>query len=159
MTPVTANEGTVVESRIMRDGGGYILHQSFTDGAGNVYKTVYATPARESANIMTRSSSIVNFARSVETWQWFYNGEIQFRASYTTGSNPGSGLMPHSRVRQGAIDYRRNGNSVIGGRVYTTIAFGLTDDRIHRRTASTTDHILPGDRFTTMFYRWWWYFQ
>ena len=121
--------------------------------------TIIGVEEAVSVNSPLRSrSNCPNYATSVESFQLRYNGYIQFRPSYKTGSNDGSGLQADRYVKQGWIDYRRNDKSVIGGNVYTTAASLKTDNNIYSADASCWDSLIPGESHRTYFYRGWKYF-
>lgn len=111
-----------------------------------------------SPRIQSRSHECPNYYESVESLYFFYDGYIQFKPSHKTTSSCGHKLKSGLNVKQAWIDYRRGNESVIGGAVYTTKATSKYSNEIHSASAKATDHLIPGEDFTTNFYLGWNYF-
>ncbi|MFM1553164.1 hypothetical protein ABGF34_08180 [Helcococcus ovis] len=127
---------------------------------GNTIKT----PAHNNGELKPfslRSNEISspNYAISTETLQFIYDGYLQFRAIYKTKSSDGYGLVANRNVRQGWIDYTRQGSSVIGGRKYTEHAANIHDTNLYSVSAKAYDSLIPLEKYTTYFERGWYYFQ
>lgn len=105
-----------------------------------------------SSNVSAQSS---DYWTNEETFQIKYDGYIQFVPNYLTDSNSGYGLSSGKYVKQAYINYVRNGESVIGGRQYTSVATSGTT-AVHT-SASCWDSLLIGEKYTTHFYYGWIY--
>jgi hypothetical protein len=154
---ITALAGDVSREDNSKD---EIILKDLVDENGNVYGTLYITPAGyEEPGNRGADHTCPNFAKSHEQMLISYVGELEFRAAHRTNSTCGSGLKANLNVRQGGIDFRRNGNSVIGGWKYTSTASSKSDNTLRRISALAYDDIFAvGSGATTSFYRTWLYF-
>lgn len=76
----------------------------------------------------------VNYVENTESVQLKYDGYIQFKANhYFDGGN----------VKRAYINYVRDGESLTGGRVYTSAATTKTDSTTRSAQASVWDSLNP----------------
>lgn len=101
-----------------------------------------------------------NYFYSEEIHNLRYEGYIQFQASYEVQDGDGYGLVVGRHVKQAWLDYRRQGESVIGGIRWTEAADSIYDDNIYSMSAQCYDDpIRWGEAGRTYFYRGWKYFN
>lgn len=101
-----------------------------------------------------------NFVRSNEHYQLRYDAVMQFTPSYKTRPGDGSDLEPGRQVKQGWIDYRRNGKSVIGGTRWTKFAHSKNSNETIRVRATAFDDVVDwGVKGRTTFHFNWFYFS
>lgn len=122
-------------------------------------EAIVSDPNLSGVSTLSATEDCPNYATSTETLQLWYNGYIQFRASYLTKEGDGSGLVAGRHVKQAWLDYRRNDKTVIGGTKYTEVASSKYDDTIYSQSASCMDDLFDwSESGRTYFWRGWFYF-
>jgi len=96
-----------------------------------------------------------DYWNSHETLQIYYEGMIRFKPSYcTTEADKKYGLKKNKHVKKAYINYTRDGESVCGGRQWTTEASKKTDSNYYKKKASAWDSLNPVAAKTKFHYHW-----
>lgn len=141
-----------VENDLLEDGE-YMIGNSI------VGKTM-VSPANDIVLRGPHPSLVPNYFYSEEIKNVRYEGYIQFQASYEVQDGDGYGLVAGRHVKQAWLDYRRQGESVIGGIRWTEAADSIHDDNVYSTSASCMDDLIHwGEAGRTYFYRGWKYFD
>lgn len=141
-----------VENDLLEDGE-YMIGNSI------VGKTM-VSPANDIVLRGPHPSLVPNYFYSEEIKNVRYEGYIQFQASYEVQDGDGYGLVAGRHVKQAWLDYRRQGESVIGGIKWTKVADSIFDDNVYSASASCMDDFIHwGEKGRTYFYRGWKYFD
>jgi hypothetical protein len=93
-----------------------------------------------------------------ESLQIRYDGYIQFTANYIIPNDPGYGLVPNNIVKQGYINFTRDGESVIGGRKYTSVSPSMSSNAFISTSATAWDSLNPFASKTKFYYGWAYWF-
>lgn len=152
-SPVASNSDELyVENDLLEDGE-YMLGNSI------VGKTMVSL-ANDIALRGPRPLTAPNYFYSKEIHNYRYEGYIQFQASYEVQDGDGYGLVVGRHVKQAWLDYRRQGESVIGGIRWTEAADSIFDDNVYSTSAQCLDDFIHfGEAGRTYFYRGWKYFD
>ena len=102
------------------------------------------------------AESTQTYAKSEHPGLFKYYGYCQVQGSYRIPQNPGYELDRYvgRYIKRGAIDYRIDGNSIIGGRKYTALADSTSDYNIYSISVTAYDDIFNWFGPKTVFRRW-----
>lgn len=99
-------------------------------------------------------------SNEVNDWsnlKFTYTGKIEFVPAYVIPSNPGYELTPGKQVCQAYFNYTINGDSISGGRVYTSYAPASYIQSTYSVSKTVSDTLIPGQP-KTQFWWGWYYF-
>ena len=110
-----------------------------------------------SGSLTAYASNSSDYATNKEWIHIKYDGYLQFVPSYKTTASSGYYLTANKNVKQGYINYTRNGVSITGGRLYTSTASSKTSYNTYWVSRSVWESVNPFAP-TTFFYYGWVYF-
>lgn len=95
----------------------------------------------------------MNHAYCKESIELYYTGYLQFQPKYYSTVTIYD-IPAYKHVKRGYINFTRNNQSVIGGRLYTEQASDITSSKIYKIEKKVFDSLNPWAPKTMFYYGW-----